>query len=121
LKTNPTLAGNWTEVAQFAGWAVQAATGNGADAVNLTPAERIELRKKALAWLTECMKRLDPRLAMAIGTDTFRRQADLAPVRDPSGLAKLLPEERAEWERFWANIAAAKPLPVAPMPRLKKV
>ena len=42
-----------------------------------------------------------------------RTEPGLAPVRDAKERAKLPPDERAEWEQFWA---AAAP-DIAPPPR----
>jgi hypothetical protein len=35
-----------------------------------------------------------------------RQNADLASVRDPAALARLPREERAAWDRLWADVAA---------------
>ena len=52
MKADPNLlATTVASVAKFAGWAVQAGTGNGADAADLTDAERTEFRRQALEWV----------------------------------------------------------------------
>jgi hypothetical protein len=91
-----------------AGWAVRAAAGAGSDAASLSPGEKTGLRRRALAWLRAAEAKGVPARQLAGG------RAEFAPVRTPAGLAALPPDERAEWEAFWAG---GRGLPVAPPPR----
>jgi hypothetical protein len=105
----------WVDVSHFAGWAVQAAVGNGADAAELTDADRTELRRNALTWLRESVRSAAPNLA-PFARAHMRQYANLRPMRDPKELAKLPPDERTAWEAFWAEIGPEL-RPVAPPPR----
>ncbi len=108
LKADPKLFDIWLDIAKFAGWAVQAAAGSGADAADLTPAERTRLRRQALGWLRELHTRV-PKTSSGIIGSYLRTLADLQPVRSAKELEKLVPEERAEWEKFWAAVAPPEP------------
>src|SRR5262249_55559670 len=101
---------------EFAGWAVQAAAGNGADGAELSAAERAQLRRDALAWLRESLSRPQRELLPLLGYQA-KHTAPPAPVRDPAELAKLPPEERAGWQQFWDALAASQLPAVAPPPR----
>ncbi len=112
LKADPKLFNMWPEVAWFAGYAVQASAGNGTDAADLTPVQRADLRRQALAWVRKSTMWAAPTYsAVARHFATIR---DFAPVRDPKELVKLPPDERAEWEKFWADVT---PRALAPTPR----
>ena len=86
---------------------------------NLSEVERSQLRKKALAWLQKG-KALAMENATLFRLLTYRTwtNPDFAPVRDPEAIAKLPPEERAEWTRFWEELP--KKREVAPPPRSVK-
>jgi serine/threonine-protein kinase len=95
-----------------ASYAVQAATGEGVDSATLGDGERARLRKQALDWLRADLA------SWAKDTDRARAQKalrmwqqdrELAGVRDAERLAKLPPEERAEWRRLWADVRALSP------------
>jgi serine/threonine-protein kinase len=73
---------------------------------------RRTLRRRALGWLKAD---LDARVQEARGKPqaeqtmrrtlrTWQQRVDLAPVRDPAGLARLPEDERKEWEDFWAAL-----------------
>jgi serine/threonine protein kinase len=123
---HPKFYPEWTKVTQFAGWAVQAGLGKGADAADLTPDERSRLRRQALAWLRGISK-TSPKPSATILGSLILKNPDLAPTRDPAELAKLPPDERAEWEKFWSDVRPAAPKPktspreVAPPPRPVKM
>ena len=102
IKADPELLDIWTEVAHFAGWAVQAGVGNGADAADHTDAERTEFRRLALEWMKKLVG-LDSRIPCSSMAFYFNTIRDFAPVRDKEELAKLPAAERAEWEKFWAD------------------
>ncbi len=123
VKLDPKLYDNWTEMTKFAGWAVQAASGKGVDAELLKPEEKAKFRKMALAWLREAVKRNDNKALLPYLGTRLATRTDLQPVCDPTELAKLPPDERAEWEKFWASFPPpqypGKPVEreVAPPPR----
>ena len=95
--------------------AALAGCGRGADAANLSEAERTRWRKQAGAWLRADLAGLvgwldgDPaarrglvRLALA----RWREYPDLACVRDPGELDKLPADERQDYLALWAAVAA---------------
>jgi serine/threonine-protein kinase len=92
--------------------AAGAAAGEGYDGARLSGPERAGLRRQALDWL---------RADMALRTRQFQTgksidwavafwqpDPDLGSVRDPAALAKLPAEERASWQRLWADVAALR-------------
>jgi tetratricopeptide (TPR) repeat protein len=94
--------------------ALRAASGHGSDAPTTADA-RAELRRQAHAWLTADLSTWEKFLTAdpAKNRQTVQRTAsfwladsDLAPVRDPSALTALPADERAGWERFWADTRA---------------
>jgi serine/threonine protein kinase len=116
---DPSLNGQWMKLPLYAGWAVQAATGKGVDATDLTASERSQLRRKALSWLRESSLRINKQdwdLAPYLANSTWRNP-DLAPVRDPGAIAKLPPDARAEWSRYWNELPKLGPREIAPPPR----
>ena len=127
LKADPKFFERWGEAAKFAGWAVQAGTGHGADAANLTPAERADYRRKALAWLRAAMKDVPKDGVESVGS-YFYLLPDFAPVRDRKECAKLPRDEQDAWIQFWLEIGPKTPpdppmlqqREVAPPPRLGK-
>ena len=75
--------------------------------------ERARWRAQALEWLradlAACVAHLDgsPGGTAARGAlQGWRREAALAGVRDPEGLAKLPEAERGDWLRLWAEVEA---------------
>ena len=119
LNADPTFFANWVEVSKIAGWAVQAASGNGVDAADLKPAERTRLRQHALAWLRESQKQLPKALTSGFGARLYMLP-DLHPVRDAKERAKLPPDEQDEWIKFWLEVAPIKP-PEPPKPHAREV
>ncbi|MBP3958750.1 protein kinase [Gemmata sp. G18] len=123
MADNPGLYTHWTKVCEFAGWAVQAAAGNGTDAAQLPPAERTRLRRQALVWLHEVQTRKAKDKDFPL-SGYLNSLSDLAPVRDANERAKLPANERAEWEQFWVEVPPAVPAPheheIAPAPRPAK-
>jgi serine/threonine protein kinase/tetratricopeptide (TPR) repeat protein len=71
---------------------------------------RAELRRQALDWLrAELAVRAKRREAGELegwSLATWQKDADLAGVRDEARLAELPTEERKEWRRLWADLAA---------------
>jgi tetratricopeptide (TPR) repeat protein len=114
LESFPNLRDDWMNVGRFAGWAVQAGLGNGADADATPLIVRERCRRLALEWMRETVRREGENAgAMAFHLNGIR---DFDPVRDPTELAKLPPGERAGWEQVWAAVNPA----VAPPPRPKQ-
>ncbi len=113
-----------TLVVRFAGWAVRASRGEGADAADLTALQRSGLRRQALAWLREAKARGEGKSFSLVPMLQYSR--DLAPLRNPEELAKLPPEERIAWEKFWLQFPAfgpsikTSPRELAPPPREAK-
>ena len=68
------------------------------------------LRRQALAWLQADLA-LRARLSGGKSVDrtptNWQTEPALASVRDPAALAKLPDDERQQWGRFWADVAAA--------------
>jgi hypothetical protein len=65
------------------------------------------LRADLTAWAKVVSEGLPPgRAAAAKMVRHWQRDADLASVRDQAALARVPPEERAAWERLWADVAA---------------
>lgn len=116
---NPNLFAQWMTVSQFAGWAVQAANGAGVDTANLSAEEKSQLRRKALAWLREGESKTDKELLKYVADQTWN-EPNFDPVRDPEAIAKLPPDERAEWTRFWVELPKLRKPEIAPPPRPAK-
>jgi hypothetical protein len=122
--TSPDFDRDWTRIIQFAGWAVRAGLGQGADGAALSPDERARHRKQALEWLRGVL-RTAKRPSASNYARAIRANPDLPTIGEPAELAKLPPEERAEWQTFWAGLAVPKPKPKpgppepAPPPRGK--
>jgi hypothetical protein len=104
----------FNKVPQAAGWAMKAAAGKGVDAGSLSEVERSQLRKKAFEWIRQSMTRLDKGFRLSL-SDQIWNDPNFIPVREPEALAKLPPQERAEWTKLWAELP--KKLEVAPAPR----
>ena len=94
--------------------AALAAAGQGEDAGKLDDKEKARLRKQALDWLRADLalrtKQLEigqaaDRTAMQNALRHWQQDSDLAGLRDPAVLAKLPAEERAAWEKLWADVA----------------
>jgi hypothetical protein len=94
--------------------AALAAAGKGEDATKLDDKERVRLRKQALDWLRADLALRTKQLESGPPADRAAQQAlrhwqkdpDVAGIRDQEALAKLPPEERAAYERLWADVAA---------------
>jgi tetratricopeptide (TPR) repeat protein len=123
---DPKLAAHRYKAARYA---ALAAAGKGTDAPKPDGPERARLRGLALGWLraelalrakqAESAKPQDrtaARMAAAWALEYWQQDADLAGVRGKEALAALPADERAQWEKFWAEVAdllrrldAAKP------------
>jgi serine/threonine-protein kinase len=90
--------------------AVQAVAGPGSEKGPLGKAERADQRRQALARLRANLelttKLLHEGKALAWSVAVWQTDPALASVREPAALAKLPDAERAEWQRFWADVAA---------------
>jgi tetratricopeptide (TPR) repeat protein len=91
--------------------AVGATAGQGPEKSRLGEPERADKRRQALAWL-----RANLELTTKLRNDgkvwgrslaTWHADPALASVRDPATLAKLPDAEREQWQRLWADVAAA--------------
>jgi serine/threonine protein kinase/Tfp pilus assembly protein PilF len=97
--------------------AALASAGQGADASQLGNQERTRWRKQALTWLSSDLTSLSQLEKSGKHADLleipktlaqWQDDPDLACLRDASALAKIPEEERAAWEKFWAEVAALK-------------
>jgi Tfp pilus assembly protein PilF len=95
--------------------AALAVAGQAEDAAKLDDKERARLRKQVLDWLRADLalriKQLESgkpadRAAMQWALKYWQQDSDLARLRDARGLESLPAGERAEWQRFWADVAA---------------
>lgn len=92
--------------------AALAGCGEGADVSGMDDRERARLRRQGLAWLRADLAarqrqadsgsaaRQEVQQEMA----RWRRDNDLAGVRDPKPLGELPEEERKEWRQFWSDV-----------------
>jgi tetratricopeptide (TPR) repeat protein len=89
--------------------AARAAAGQGSER-RIGELERASLRRQALAWLRADLevttKLLEYGKVSASSLSTWRRDPDLASLREPAELAKLPEPEREQWQRLWADTAA---------------
>jgi hypothetical protein len=92
-----------------------AASGNAADARELAVEEWAWLQERAHGWLradlavyTRLAQKRDQATRQAIRKFLLHWQSDpdLLAVRDREWLAAMPAEERARWERLWADVAA---------------
>jgi tetratricopeptide (TPR) repeat protein len=95
--------------------AVLAGCGQDKDANDLDAQERGRLRRQALDWLRADLKlrhdqfatgKLEERAKVLRAIANWRRDRDLAGVRDTEALAKLPEAERKAWQQFWAEVEA---------------
>ncbi len=93
--------------------AALAGCGRGKDDPAPDEAARAKLRAQALGWLRAELSAWK-RVAMTVAPDNkesvagalahWKRDGDLAGVRDEAGLAKLPEAERADWKALWADV-----------------
>jgi hypothetical protein len=93
--------------------AALAGSGQGKDAGGLNERQRALWRERAADWLTLELARYSEQAKKAAGRAGVRQQlthwrkdADLAGVRDESALARLPREEREQWRKLWTDVAA---------------
>jgi Tfp pilus assembly protein PilF len=107
--------------------AALAAAGAGRDGENQNDGDKVAPRKQALAWLRADLQawndllQTDRQAAAVVKQkmEHWRRNADLAGVRDEQELARLPAEERRAWRELWADVGllldqARGPRPGAP-------
>jgi serine/threonine-protein kinase len=89
--------------------------GRGADATDLSEEERARWREQARQWLrADLAARARPlesdpkaaRLGVREALTRWRKEPDLAGVRDPAELNQLAPDERKEYRALWAEVDA---------------
>jgi tetratricopeptide (TPR) repeat protein len=90
-----------------AGALLNCAAGQGANP--LPPAERPAYRKQALDLLTAALAPIrklaaTDRAYAYLLLGRWLADEDLASVRDPAALGQLPPDERAAWEKLWAEV-----------------
>jgi hypothetical protein len=93
----------------------RAGTGQGKDAGTLDATQRVEMRYCALGWLQDDLaahtRQLARRWAVS-GKPSYqallhwRKDSDLAAVRDPAALGKLPEAEQVAWRNLWAQLDA---------------
>jgi eukaryotic-like serine/threonine-protein kinase len=90
-----------------------AGCGQGKDDPPPDEAARADLRKQALGWLRAELASLgrsldagDPKLRASIARTLihWKRDSDLAGVRDADGLSKLPEAERKLWQALWIDV-----------------
>jgi serine/threonine-protein kinase len=90
----------------------RAAAGEGSDATWLGGPERADLRRQALAWLRADLelwtKLFQDGKSVDWALSYWQRDIDLRSVRDAVALTKLSADERASWQRLWADVAAVR-------------
>jgi hypothetical protein len=94
--------------------ASRAGTGQGKDAARLAVPDRAEMRYRALGWLHDDLAvhaRQLGRGPVVAGRSRqallqWRKDADLAAVRDPEALGQLPEAEQVAWRNLWAHVAA---------------
>ena len=93
--------------------AALAAAGQGDDAAKLSDEEKARLRDQAHAWLRaelddEASRQKAGDGRAVLNTDErlahWRKDPDLATIRDAKPLAALPEPEQAEWRKFWADV-----------------
>jgi serine/threonine-protein kinase len=94
--------------------AAQAGCGQGADAIGLGGEESVRWREQARQWLrADLAARVRAivsgptaaRAAVRLALTRWRNEPDLACVRDPGELDRLVPDERKEYLSLWADVA----------------
>jgi tetratricopeptide (TPR) repeat protein len=94
-------------------FAALAVAGRGVDADKLDDKERAHLRQQALEWLRADLAHWTKQAASAKPADRvvvrqtlqyWQHEPDLTNIRDKNALAKMPEEERAAWEKLWADV-----------------
>jgi hypothetical protein len=91
--------------------AALAAAGQAEDAADLSTADRVELRRQALAWLRADLAAYTTLLDKSPAPvrevlQHWQKDTDLSCLRDKVSLAELLQDELQAWRQLWADVAA---------------
>jgi tetratricopeptide (TPR) repeat protein len=109
--------------------AALAGCGEGKDAADLTPMQRLRWRRQALTWLHADLRAWqralarEPVKARAAVVRTMQHwlaDTDFNGVRGAEALGRLPAEERAAWVRLWADVTDLLARAKEPMPRDKE-
>jgi serine/threonine-protein kinase len=112
---NPGRADNLATGDRYRAATAAARAGCGLGVEALADRERVVWRKQALSWLRADLARRvaqadsgDPRQLRDVRGNLpfWKRDDNLACVRDPQALARLPQAERLAWQRFWAEVEA---------------
>jgi tetratricopeptide (TPR) repeat protein len=116
FKADPTLAENLDNGDRYTAACAAALAGCGKDAhAALDDMQKARLRGQAMRWLRDDLsawaRRLDAgppaaREAVRKAMRHWRGDDDLAGVREAAALGKLPPDERAAWQKLWADVDA---------------
>jgi tetratricopeptide (TPR) repeat protein len=115
LAANPTLADDPSNYHRYnaACCAVLAAAGKDKDLPNVETAERSRLTGLAMKWLRADLAQMttqakDPKRHRQVGKwlTHWKKDEDLASVRDPERLAAMPPTDRKSWETLWRDVDA---------------
>jgi Flp pilus assembly protein TadD/tRNA A-37 threonylcarbamoyl transferase component Bud32 len=95
--------------------AAQAGCGHGKDSAGLSAIDRTAWRRQALTWLDADLRARRQQLTSGQPGESkqarqslthWRKDQDLACVRDAAALMKLPREERQAWQDFWSRVEA---------------
>jgi tetratricopeptide (TPR) repeat protein len=109
--------------------AALAGCGQGKDAADLTPMQRLHWRRQALTWLHADLRawqqpltgsRARSRVGVARMMQYWLADADFNGVRGAEALGRLPAEEGAAWARLWADVTDLLAQSKGPMPRDKE-
>jgi len=103
--------------------AALAGTGAAVEPEDIVESERKHYRDAALGWLQSELAMIEQGLADGTAQEraargqrlaSWRRDPDLAAVREQVGLEQMPPDERQAWSMFWADVEKlAQPVPPA--------
>jgi tetratricopeptide (TPR) repeat protein/tRNA A-37 threonylcarbamoyl transferase component Bud32 len=116
LAAKPKFAEDRTALHRYNAACAAALAGSGSgDGDKCDDKERARWRRQALGWLraelgvwAQSVEKGPPqdRPKVRQALEHWRKDADLAGVRDADALAKLPEAERADWQKFWAEVGA---------------
>jgi hypothetical protein len=111
----PGLADDWRKAQRLdAARSAVLAAGKVSDRPRLAVPDRAQLRAQALTWLQADLKLLDNQARSGRSADVllvldrllaWRRDPELADIRERTALAALPGTEQAAWRRLWADVA----------------
>jgi tetratricopeptide (TPR) repeat protein len=106
-----------------------AGCGQGKDAADLTPMQRLHWRRQALTWLHADLRAWQQLIArepikarppVVKQMQHWLADTDFNGVRGAAALGRLAAEERAAWARLWADVADLLARTKEPVPRDKE-